>query len=247
MNTKLIELTETDSTNSYLRAYKPAADEEMTVAVATYQRRGRGQGTNTWESEPGKNLLFSILVHPLMLPVAGQFVISEAVALSVRDALSAYTDCLTIKWPNDIYWNDRKICGILIENKIAGGRIHDCILGVGINVNQRLFTSPAPNPVSLVQITGTEVPPREVLDRVLRAFRSYYDCIVNGDYMAITAPYHEALYRRSGFHRFCDEDGEFEAAIVEVEDDGHLILRDRTGHARSYAFKEVAFCLPSNP
>ncbi|SES76947.1 biotin--[acetyl-CoA-carboxylase] ligase [Prevotella sp. kh1p2] len=247
MNTKLIELTETDSTNSYLRAYKPAADEEMTVAVATYQRRGRGQGTNTWESEPGKNLLFSILVHPLMLPVAGQFVISEAVALSVRDALSAYTDCLTIKWPNDIYWNDRKICGILIENKIAGGRIHDCILGVGINVNQRLFTSPAPNPVSLVQITGTEVPPREVLDRVLRAFGSYYDCIVNGDYMAITAPYHEALYCRSGFHRFCDEDGEFEAAIVEVEDDGHLILRDRTGHARSYAFKEVAFCLPSNP
>ena len=154
----VVRLDAVDSTNSFLRTYTPADDEPMTVVVADYQTAGRGLGTNTWESEAGKNLLFSVLVHPTMLPVRSQFLLSEAGALALKEALTDYVkDDIRLKWPNDIYWKDKKLSGTLIETKLAGGRIKDCIFGVGLNVNQEAFHSDAPNPVSLCQILGHEV------------------------------------------------------------------------------------------
>lgn len=242
---RFVALDETDSTNRYclhtLDEAALAAPEAVRMVVVTteYQSAGRGQGTNTWESERGQNLLFSILCHPAWVPVRMQFVLSECVALAIRDALDTLTDGIAIKWPNDIYWHDRKLCGILIENTLAAGRIKDCVVGVGLNVNQRAFRSDAPNPVSLVQILGRETDREALLHDIVRRFDDYLALTRKADYGSIAGAYMASLYRAHGFHAYRDCDGDFEAAIVEVEDDGRLILRDRAGAMREYWFKEV--------
>lgn len=244
----IIHLSSVDSTNNYLMAYKPREGETMTVVYADEQTAGRGQGSNHWESEPGKNLTFSVLVHPTMVPVMRQFLLSEAGALALWDVLGQYlgADDVKMKWPNDIYWKDKKISGTLIETRLGGGHVKDCVYGIGIDVNQEKFVSDAPNPVSMKQILGHDVDLKELLNKIIDSFKKYYAAIENGEYAAISELYHSDLYRAHGFHRYKDKDGEFEAAIVEVEDSGNLILRDREGCIRSYAFKEVA-SLPSIP
>ena len=240
MKTKIIRLEEIDSTNRYLKNYREEGDEEMIVAVADYQAAGKGQGTHTWESEKGKNLLFSIKVYPHWIPVRRQFVLSMAGALAVKDALDSYVENITLKWPNDVYWNDHKISGTLIENTIDSKGIKSCVFGIGLNVNQLVFHSDAPNPVSLAQILGHEVDRDEVLKKILDGFEKYYELLRRADYMDVSGIYHLSLYRRKGFHPYRDADGEFEGALVEVEDDGHLILHDRQGRIRSYAFGEIS-------
>lgn len=240
MKTKIIRLEEIDSTNRYLKNYREEGDEEMIVAVADYQAAGKGQGTHTWESEKGKNLLFSIKVYPHWIPVRRQFVLSMAGALAVKDALDSYVENITLKWPNDVYWNDKKISGTLIENTIDSKDIKSCVFGIGLNVNQLVFHSDAPNPVSLAQILGHEVDRDEVLKKILDGFEKYYELLRRADYMDVSGIYHLSLYRRKGFHPYRDADGEFEGALVEVEDDGHLILHDRQGRIRSYAFGEIS-------
>lgn len=245
---ELISIDETDSTNSLIKEMvadgkdTTLADKRILVVTADYQKAGKGQGTNTWESERNKNLLFSILVHPVMVPVRSQFLLSMMEAVALKEALNQYVkDGITLKWPNDIYWNDKKISGTLIETTLSGGHIKDCIFGTGLNVNQTTFRSSAPNPISLCQILGHEVDRKQLLNDVVQSFEKWYQLLINGDYTDIAAFYHDALYWKSGFHLFKDEKGTFEGAIVEVEDDGHLILRDHEGCIRRYAFKEVAF------
>lgn len=241
MKKKIIRLKETDSTNRYLRDLPENGDEEIVIAVADYQSAGKGQGSHTWESEDGKNLLFSIKVHPRWVPVSQQFLLSMAEALALKDALDSYVDGITLKWPNDVYWKDKKISGTLIETSIDSKGIKTCIFGTGININQNKFYSDAPNPVSLCQILGHEVDREEVLQRIIAAFEQYYELLRRADYMDVSGIYHMALYRRKGFHCYEDADGEFEGAFVEVEDDGHLILHDKQGVIRSYAFGEIKF------
>jgi BirA family biotin operon repressor/biotin-[acetyl-CoA-carboxylase] ligase len=209
---------------------------ENSVCWADFQTAGRGCGTNTWESERGKNLLFSILIHPTQVKATCQFHISMAVSLAICEALGQYIGNLSIKWPNDIYWRNGKICGILIENTLKGNTIKDSIIGVGLNVNQRTFHSDAPNPVSLWQITGQETDREQLLKDILRCLEHYL-------YQDIKAQYRSLLYRRQGFHPYADKDGAFMAEIVNVEDDGHLLLCDDSGYDRRYAFKEVAFVI----
>ncbi|MBQ9668583.1 MAG: biotin--[Prevotella sp.] len=233
--TELIHLAETDSTNRWLREH-PA---EGNVAVWTdYQSAGRGCGTNTWESERGRNLLFSLLIHPAAVKASEQFSISMAISLAIVDALSTFVaEGLSIKWPNDIYWRDRKLCGILIECSLSGQHIRDCIIGVGLNVNQECFLSDAPNPVSLRQILAHELDREALLKRILDAFTPDE---------VDAARYRSLLYRREGLHPYRDADGPFEARLVTVEPDGHLILIDVNGRQRRYAFKEVSFEIPKS-
>ncbi|GAA6530308.1 biotin--[acetyl-CoA-carboxylase] ligase [Segatella asaccharophila] len=241
MKTKIIKLKETDSTISYLKNYQPQVDEEMTVVVADYQSAGRGQGTNSWESDPGKNLLFSILVHPVNVPVARQFLLSMAGAVALKQVLDQYAGVFTMKWPNDIYWRDKKISGTLIDTSLSRQHIRDCIFGIGIDVNQTEFHSDAPNPISLCQITGKEISREDLLKKIIKTFQDVLKMIDDGDYTDIAALYHQSLYHGKGYHRFQDQKGIFEAGIVEVEDDGHLVLHDHEGVIREYAFKEVRF------
>ena len=154
---KIVRVEETDSTNNYLHARaNPKELPEGSVVWADFQTAGRGQIGNAWESEAGANLTFSAVLYPSFLPANRQFLISQIAALSVKQLLDKYTGEVTIKWPNDIYWRDRKICGMLIENDLSGMSIYSSIIGIGININQKEFRSNAPNPVSLYQITGRE-------------------------------------------------------------------------------------------
>ena len=206
------------------------------VVWADYQTAGKGQGTNSWESERGKNLLFSILYHPQDIPANRQFQISMAVSLAIADALGEQIGDVSIKWPNDIYWRNAKIGGILIENRLMGQTIKDSIIGVGINVNQRQFHSDAPNPVSLWQIHGHETERETLLRSILDRFSLY----INKD---VKSRYVNMLYRRKGFHPYCDKDGAFMAEFKDVEDDGHLVLSKENGQQCRYAFKEIQFVI----
>ena len=228
-----LHLSETDSTNHWLAEHGGDAD---VVVWTDFQTAGRGCGSNKWESERGQNLLFSLLIHPKDLLASCQFRISMAISLAMVQALEPTTGQLSIKWPNDIYWHDRKLAGILIENRIAGQHIRQSIIGVGLNVNQTQFLSDAPNPVSLAQITGLHFDLEPLLQRVVECFTLEVDPF---DYRA-------RLYRHEGFHAYRDSDGDFEAELETVEDDGHLVLRDRQGWLRRYAFKEATFLLPTN-
>jgi len=207
------------------------------VAVwADYQTAGRGCGSNTWESERGKNLLFSVLIHPADIPVNRQFLVSMAVANSIAKVVAQYVKAVSVKWPNDIYVGDKKLCGILIENRLLGGVIKDSIIGVGLNVNQLHFRSDAPNPVSLALLTGRSYHLEVLLQELLAAFDEEL-----ADMDGVRQRYLSQLYRRTGFHRYRDAQGEFAAELMTVEDDGHLVLRRADGQLQRYAFKEVQF------
>ena len=158
MNETFIHLNETHSTNSYLRELimREKEQPEGTVVITDYQTAGRGQKGNSWESERGKNLTFSILLHPNHIPPGKQFILSQLISIAIVGVLKEYDRHFTIKWPNDIYWKEKKIAGMLIEVDLTGSSLSNAIIGIGININQRHFKSDAPNPVSLTQITGKE-------------------------------------------------------------------------------------------
>ena len=234
---RILRVAETTSTNSLLRelVIKDSLP-EGSVVVADFQTAGRGQIGNVWESEAGKNLMFSTVLYPTCIPANLQFLISQIAALSVKETLDLYTDHVTVKWPNDIYWKDKKICGMLIENDLSGHNLYCSIIGIGLNLNQAVFRGDAPNPVSLFQIIG-----KEVLDRFLSIFYHYYLSLLQEEYEDIRTRYQSALYRREGYHGYKDESGEFEARIYDIESTGHLLLALRDGSIRRYAFKEVSY------
>jgi len=238
---KKIFIAETDSTNNYLYRYQGEEGLTMTVVWTNFQTAGRGQGTNSWESEKGKNLTFSIKTKPLRIPAIRQYVMLEAGALAVKGVLSEYMDDITIKWPNDIYWRDYKISGTLSICTIHQQFIKDCIIGTGININQRKFVSDAPNPISIYQITGKESNREQLLDAVLKRLKEYLIRINSGQLDYIHDEYKANLFRRSGIYRYEDKEGVFLAEIADIEENGHIVLRRSNGHESRYAFKEVKF------
>lgn len=239
MNWKIIHIDETDSTNRWLTV-NCTEGQAPCVVVADYQTAGRGCGTNKWESERGKNLLYSMMIHPTEIPVNKQFVVSMAVANSIAAVVAKYvtSQAVSVKWPNDIYVGDKKICGILIENRLQGGVIKDSIIGVGLNVNQLCFVSDAPNPVSMANITGRQFDREQLLQELLEAFQQEW-----ADLEGVRERYLQQLYRCKGFFRYRDAYGECTAEIVTVEADGHLVLQDVDGRTNRYAFKEIQFVI----
>ena len=179
---------------------------------------------------------------PKSLPARRMFAISEVAALAVRDALNASAPGFCIKWPNDIYYGDSKVAGILIENDLQGPLVQRSTIGIGINVNQRRFLSDAPNPRSLADIVGHDVERRFVLERFMESFTHHFRQIESGTPEALDAlheTYKSHLYRLGEEHSYSDKDGTFRATLTDVEPTGHLILRDTEGILRRYAFKEV--------
>ena len=251
MDFKIIHIDETDSTNRWLmtqgdgsfvtlRDVTKEPSPCVIVVVADYQTAGRGCGSNSWESERGKNLTFSMLIHPDGLPANKQFHITEVVSVALCETLEAYiNNKVEIKWPNDIYVGDRKICGMLIENRLQGSVIKDSIIGIGLNVNQRVFLSDAPNPVSLYQLTGQDTDRDALLQQFLTAVgRVAASSTVSEDYRA-------RLYRKGIAASYEDSSGRFMATLMDVEPDGRLVLQDEAGQERTYAFKEVQFVIKS--
>lgn len=246
LNVQWIKLDEVDSTNNFLRHLDAPDDRRMTLVTAEYQCAGRGAGTNRWESAKGENLLFSLRVMPSALPPSRMFALSEATALAVRDALEAFAIGFSVKWPNDIYFEDSKVAGILIENDLQGSKVRSSVIGIGINVNQRRFVSDAPNPRSLADIVGHDVERRLVLERFIERMKHYVNMLDGGEEEALDAlheSYKKHLYRRGEEHKYVDEMGEFCATLIDVEQSGHLILVDKDGTRRRYAFKEVQYII----
>lgn len=241
---KHIHLNQTVSTNSYMKELLLAGVDlpELTLVETEFQTCGRGQVGNSWESQAGENLLFSILCHPDGVKADHQFVLSQAIALTVQQTLLQYVDDVRVKWPNDIYWQDKKICGILIECTLQGSTVNDCIIGVGLNVNQTAFESDAPNPVSLAQIVNLTFNRKAVLDAIIENFIKYYDRILHGE--DISYEYKQNLYRRNGWYKYEEPNGDmFEAKIVDVLPSGHIVLMDKNEKIREYEFKEVKFVI----
>lgn len=241
-------LPETESTNLYLKnlLLEPDGVEEFTTVRAAFQTAGRGQQGNHWESERDKNLLFSVYLKPNFLLAKEQFLLLQAVSLAVKKFLDSYTHDIFIKWPNDIYWKDRKICGILIENSLQSDYIMESIAGIGININQTQFVSDAPNPISLKSITGEEYDLSLMLDEILLRIRKYHDLLKEGDWgdrETIVSEYKQALFRKDGFHLFNDGDCDFLARIYDVLPDGQLVLQTEEGDLRSFYFKQVRYVL----
>lgn len=235
---------EIDSTNNYMKSLLLKQKvKEGTIISTDFQTGGRGQRGNGWLSEKGKNLLFSIVLYPDTVKANEQFVISQTVSLAVADFLRKYTDGITIKWPNDIYWQDKKVCGILIENTLEGDEIKESVCGIGINLNQESFDSSLPNPVSLKQITGEYYEQSIMLEEVRELLFSYYEQLRRGEMQIIAENYRDSLFRKTGYHLFNDNTNDFIARIKDVASDGTLVLQTENGNERRFAFKEVRYVL----
>ena len=233
MDFKIIHIEETDSTNHWLKEH----GEGNMVVVADYQTAGRGCGSNSWESERGRNLTFSMLIHPENILAKEQFRITEVSVAMCRMLQSYIYNKVEIKWPNDIYVGDKKICGILIENRLQGTEIKDSIIGIGLNVNQKEFKSDAPNPVSLYQLTGQETD----LEEMLMAFLDCFDSELKSKTTCFT--YREMLFRRGKDSLYRSKTTCFTARLTDVLPDGRLLLVDQEGRECTYAFKEIQFII----
>jgi len=238
----VIKIDSAASTNSELKKLCSKQDlPSFSTLLAGTQTSGRGQAGSSWESEPYKNLTFSTVIFPENLAVKQSFIISRIFALAVKETLDKHIACVSIKWPNDIYYQDKKICGILIENEIMGADISSSIIGIGLNINQEKFISDAPNPVSMKQITGKTYNLDELLNSILRAAEEKYEQFLSGNIEKIRIEYRNALYRKSGYYTYEDSNGIFFARIKEIEDDGALILETQDKEERCYRFKELRF------
>ncbi len=246
----IIVLEQTDSTSRYLTSLCEEQHDQLgsfTTVRAEFQSAGKGQRGNSWESEAGKNLTFSFVLYPASLPAKRQFVISQVVSLGIVQVLQNYqADGFSVKWPNDIYYQDKKICGILIEVYLQGMNLGRCVCGVGININQDYFVSDAPNPISLCQIVGREVDREELLKQVLSEISKLYLQLLRGGEQVATELsdlYFQHLYRKEGYYRYKDAQGEFMAKLVKVGLDGRLFLEDKERLLRGYLFKEVQYII----
>ena len=210
------------------------------VVQTDFQTAGKGQIGNSWESEAGRNLLFSMVLYPQRVTVDNQFLLSQLVSLGIKEALDEYTDGITVKWPNDIYWNDKKLVGILIENSLQGTKIKSSVIGIGLNVNQKVFVSNAPNPVSLLRITGKRQNRKLLLTKIRQNIQKLYTEL---SVTKIRAEYAEALYRKDGFYAYRANDETFQAKIISVHPDGQLELETEAGERKEFYFKEVSFVL----
>ena len=247
MNENYHHISETSSTNQLMKELLRTSQlPEGYVVHTDFQTNGKGQGSNAWESAKGKNLLFSLLLRPQHIAIETQFIISQIVSLGIIDVLRGLhpeiANGLSIKWPNDIYWQDKKLGGILIENTIQGRVINASVVGIGLNINQEKFESGAPNPVSLKQIAGKEYHPKDILEAVVEHILSYY---LELNTETIRNQYMDSLYRKTGFHPYQAAGKSFSARIVDVAPDGRLMLEDTYGEVTGYYFKEIEFLISS--
>ena len=224
-------IEQTNSTNTLLKELI-AKGQEPDFIYAGYQTAGRGQTGNSWESEKGKNLICSILLPPNK----NLYFLNIAVSVAI---LRLFDEPLTIKWPNDIYWKDKKLAGILLENAIIGNEVKYTIAGIGLNVNQTEFVSDAPNPVSLKQISGKEYAIDPLMQDLLEAVHT----VLNEPEEAVWSEYKAHLYRREGYWPFADQNSTFEAQIEDVLPSGEIVLKDPEGKERIYHFKQIRYVL----
>jgi len=242
---EFIHLEETSSTNSYLKDLSRVKKLPQGFGVySDYQTQGRGQKGSFWESDNGKNLLFSVILFPEKLEANRQFILSQIISLAVKDVLDEEHSGFSVKWPNDVYYENKKITGILIENDIIDSFISQSVIGVGINLNQEIFESDAPNPVSLKQITGRSYDIEDIFRKILVRLKYYFNLLEDKNSAErIRAEYQNSLFHKDGFYMYKEENQVFMAEILDVEESGMLVLRKESGDIQKYFFKQIQFVL----
>lgn len=248
MEQNIFYIEETTSTNQLLwqKANEQSLPEGFVIQT-DFQSNGRGQGANTWESEKKKNLLCSLLLFPQKIDINQQFLLSEIVALAVKNVLQKELNkTIKIKWPNDIYVDNKKIAGILIENKIMGKQFATSIIGIGLNINQTHFFSNAPNPISMKILTQKDFDIKKIMLSIREEIMNYYKTFeLNTE--NLQKNYFDSLYRNNNFYPYKTPQGNsFMAKIQQVLPSGQLVLIDSNGKKRTYSFKEVEFIIEKN-
>lgn len=245
----IVWMEECESTNEC--GFKDCLDgnaEEFTVWATNYQSKGKGQRGNSWKSEAGKNLLFSFNIHPNR-SIQDQFYLSKAVAIGIKDGLGNFlgksgksSDLLKIKWPNDIYWKDKKLGGILIENHLTGGKWAFSIIGIGLNINQENFDISTAE--SLKNIVGKEIDRQEVLKEILKSLMEMIHRWKGGDDGGIDEDYHVDLLGKDIWLNYQENFGNhlMEGRILRVLSDGKLELEIKN-EIRIFDLKEISLIL----
>lgn len=237
---QVIEYDEVTSTNTLAEQLPLSELKDKQVILTWRQTQGRGQTTNRWESEPGRNISMTVIFRPQDLEAGKQFAVSMVIALGCLDFLRLHVENVSVKWPNDIYVGDRKIAGILIEHRVGGANIQSSLCGIGVNINQERFLSDAPNPVSLLQLLRKELPLEQALAELLDCIGARYREISR--YSLLEKDFLKYLYRNDGVYDWQDQQGRFRASIDGIDEYGQLVLKDSSGKKRIYAFKEVQYC-----
>lgn len=249
MTMKILRFDEINSTNVYLYdKISEKNDISDTVVVAAHQTAGRGMDKNRWESEAGKNLLFSIALNVNFLEAENQFKISQAVSVAIVETLSQFVDNqnLFIKWPNDIYFGDKKLAGMLIQNTIEGRMMGVSIIGIGLNVNQIEFSSDIPNPISLKQISGEDFDLENLLNLLIKNIKSSVEGLrIKENQIAINEKYISKAYRYRQWADYLYKNKVKSMIINGFDYYGRLILEDQTGDEIICDVKELQFFPPS--
>jgi BirA family transcriptional regulator, biotin operon repressor / biotin---[acetyl-CoA-carboxylase] ligase len=239
---KIIEFQHLDSTNDYCRQIADIEKlEEGTVVWARHQSNGRGQGKNSWESQKGRNLTFSVILKPEFLEAADMFLLSMVISLGITGYLREHTGEVSIKWPNDIYAGSKKIAGILIESSVMGNRVLYSIAGIGININQTRFPGHLPNAVSLKQLTLRSYPLKDSLISICSNIGSWYRLLEGGESGKVRDTYTGQLYRLNESHLYVENNNRFSAVIRGVDKFGRLLLEDGQGSLRPFGMKEIEY------
>lgn len=240
----MMEFPSLDSTNKFALEYLSETNPmEGTVISTPKQTAGRGQRGNYWESEPYKNISLSIILYPKFLAATAQFELSKIVALAVRDLIQTHCDKqVKVKWPNDIYIEDRKVAGILIQNSLSGTSIKNAVVGIGININQETFLSNAPNPTSLKLETGKEFDLQQLIKELCKHVELWYLKLKSHQKQSINDSYLNALYQ---FNEPCEyqivETGEvFKGKIIGIANSGQLKIKTQIG-ILSFNMKAIKF------
>jgi len=207
------------------------------VIITDYQYAGRGQRGNTWDSEKGMNLTFSIILEPDFLEAAKNFYLSMAISLGIIDALSALLPDVKIKWPNDLYYENKKIGGILIESNIRSGKLMNSIAGIGINVNQESFTITKAS--SLKKILGHELQRDSVFQKIISGIDKRYLQLQQKDHKSLKDQYLKNMYRYKE-ESFFRSDKDFSGQIAGIDENGQLQISSG-GQIMSFGFKEIEF------
>jgi len=242
MNINIIRLDEVDSTNLYAeRLISNEETPEGTVITAAFQSAGKGQGDNTWESERGKNLTFTLVLRPAFLPAGEQFHLNMAVTLGVTDYARSLGIGALIKWPNDIYACDKKIGGLLISHRVSGTMLEHTIAGIGINLNQEVFPATLPGAASVKMITGKEVLPDKALEALLGFLGERYRQLREGQSGRIGEEYLTNLKGFGKWQEFESVGSRFEGMITGVDEYGRLLVEMRNGIIAAYTHGIIHF------
>jgi len=240
----IIWLSKVSSTNDFtLNLIDRESVNDGTIVATNEQTAGKGQQGSWWLSEKGKNFTFSIVLYPRFLKPDEQFYLSKAISLGILDYIKTEINDVSIKWPNDIYFDNRKLGGILIENTIIDNKIHHSVAGVGLNINQVEFSNMPSSPVSLKLITDKDYLLENELERISNYLTERYNILAARDFLLLDKEYLNNLFGYGEFRRYLANNKIFEAKITGVSKYGKLILQSRSNEEKQYDLKEVEFII----